>query len=120
MKSKVELKDSIPEKNFTRYNLQSPSMERKKEILKEVYERCGQKTYKKLLQTNANEKIINKEISQVKSLMEMNSSRINPNLVDFNETMAANTYARKVERSNVMEATKPKSLEVEDVPKKGF
>lgn len=52
--------------------------------------------------------------------MEMNSSRINPNLVDFNETMAANTYARKVERSNVMEATKPKSLEVEDVPKKGF
>ena len=62
-------------------------MQRKKEILNEIYDRCGAKTQKRLEKTNANEKLVNKELSQIKNLMEMNSSRINPNLSEFADSM---------------------------------
>ena len=62
-------------------------MLRKKEILQAVYERCGQKTHAKLVKTNAGDKMVSKELSQVKSSMELNSTRVHPNLSEFAETM---------------------------------
>ena len=65
-------------------------MVRRKEILDEVYTRCNKKTHETLTKVSGDDKMINKELSQIKSKMDMNSSRLNPNMVPFMQTMAEN------------------------------
>ena len=95
-------------------------MLRKKQILKEVYERQGQKAHGKLAGVHAEEKMVNKELGQVRTLMEVNSSRLNPDYVEFNETMDILKISRKYEKTNILEMTKPQSFTVENQYQKGF
>ena len=59
-------------------------MIRKKEILKEVYERCGEKAQIKLKEDNTM-RCDNKEMSQIYSSLELNSTRISPEFAEFNQ-----------------------------------
>jgi len=44
------------------YNQQSPSMLRKKQILKEVYERVGKQAHSRLAGVNLDEKLVSREL----------------------------------------------------------
>ena len=67
----------------TSLNPKSPASLRKKEILREVYERCGTKTHSKLREDNTMT-LYNREMSQIYSALELYSSRISPEFADFN------------------------------------
>ena len=97
-------------------------MIRRQRFIKEVYERCGHDAKKKLERVNALQDVgENQEIKQISSLMEFQSSRINPNLVDYHEMIETtlNNHAHKEEKL-ISEITKPASFEVEDISKSGF
>ena len=83
----IDKKDSFLHKqshHSPNINPKCPASLRKKEILKEVYERCGAQTHSKLKEEN-NMALINKEMSQIYSSLELNSSRISPEFADFNQ-----------------------------------
>ena len=65
-------------------------MVRRREILDDIYAKCGKKTHDTLQKVSGDDRLINKELSQIKSKMDMNSSRLNPNLVPFLQHMDEN------------------------------
>ena len=61
-----------------------------------------------------------RELSQINSLMEMNSSRVNPDLAEFNENMEILKLSRRYERASILEMSNPRSIEIEKIELKGF
>ena len=69
---------------------QTPAQQRRQEIFKDVYERCGAKTHAKLVKKISNfdsSKMDNDELGQIRHVSELNSSRVNPNFTEFSECM---------------------------------
>ena len=68
----------------------------------------------KLQNVSTMEKMVDKELSQMRSMMEMNSSRLNPDFAEFNESQEILRIGRSSEKSLIQESIKPKSVVVEN------
>ena len=116
--------------------LSTPSAQRKKALLTEIYERRGKKTYDKLATMDENyqrqggvhstkmRRIHNKDLWETKTIMELNSSRLSPNLAEYAQSLEAlNSHKTppKEERTLFHETQLPLLLKGEqDNDKKGF
>lgn len=99
---------------------QTPAQQRRQEIFKNVYERCGAKTHDKLVKRISNfdsSKMDNDELGQIRHISELNSSRVNPNFAEFSECM--DTQLNNKVNETLMMPQNVKSVKVENQQAKG-
>lgn len=101
------------------YNPQSPAMLRKKELLNEIVARKGEKVKNRITKNHVGASLQNTELSSINSLSEVNSSRVHPDIMDYNTVMESLKSTKRNERSAIDSLGKSTSVNVENQELKG-